>query len=71
MPPDARNYGCSICDGDLSICPACAVEDERHAVVLRLQQRAIGIRTLGKKYRWAAAILDDEARAITKGKHRE
>jgi hypothetical protein len=46
------------------------VKDERHAVVLRLQQRAIQIRTLGKKYRWAADILENEARAIKEGKHR-
>lgn len=44
--------------------------EERHAVVLRLQARALAIRTLGKAYRWAADILEDEASAIKEGTHR-
>ena len=47
------------------------VDEERQAVVLRLQRRAIKIRSLGKSYRWAAKILEDEANAIKEGKHRE
>lgn len=76
---------CADLDADL-YCDACwatevasTVKDlelhsadiERHAVVLRLQERALAIRTLGKGYRWAAKILEDEADAIKEGKHRD